>query len=313
MAEIFDRLTALADPTRSRLLLVLERHELTVSELCSVLQLPQSTVSRHLKVLGDEAWVASRADGTSRQYRMLTRLPPEMQRLWQAIREEVAAAVTAEEDAERVRGVLAGRRTRSREFFSTAAGQWDTLRAELFGERPELLAVPALLGEEWTVGDLGCGTGSLTASLAPFVRRVIAVDESEAMLAAAQARLAALEEVDNVELRAGALEALPIADGELSAAVLSLVLHYIPEPPAALAEAGRALAEEGRLLIIDMMPHAREEYRERMGHVWQGFSREQLTAWLTEAGFGAVRYRALPLDPRAKGPRLFAASARMTA
>lgn len=307
---IFDRLSALADPTRCRLLLLLERHELTVSELCAVLGLPQSTVSRHLKILADEGWVVSRADGTSRQYRLAAGLSPEARRLWRVVREEVAATAAAAEDRERVRSVLAQRRTRSREFFRAAAGQWDALRTELFGERPELAALPALLDEAWTVGDLGCGTGQLAAAVAPFVRRVIAVDEAEAMLAAARARLAALPELDNVELRAGALEELPIGDGELDVAIFSLVLHYLPEPRAALAEARRTLAPRGRVLILDMMPHGREEYREWMGHVWLGFPAEQLEEWLRDAGFDGVRYRPLPLDPRAKGPQLFVAAAR---
>src|SRR3954470_23055700 len=89
---IFERMSALADLTRSRMLLVLERHELTVGELCAVLQLPQSTVSRHLKVLGDEGWVASRAEGTSRVYRIGERVDAPARRLWQLVRDEVAEA-----------------------------------------------------------------------------------------------------------------------------------------------------------------------------------------------------------------------------
>ncbi len=313
-ASVFDRLSALADATRSRLLLVLERQELTVGELCSVLQLPQSTISRHLKVLGDEDWVVSRADGTSRLYRMAADLDEGARSLWRAVRGQAAAAVAAGEDAARVRSVLAergatGGRSRSREFFSSAAGHWDALRAELYGERPDLAALPALLDASWTVGDLGCGTGQLAASLALFVRRVVAVDESEAMLDGARARLAALEEPGRVELRPGSLEELPVTDGELDAAVLSLVLQYVADPAAVLAEAGRVLRPGGRVLVLDLVPHAREDFRERMGHVWQGFAQEQVAGWLRDAGFTAVRYVPLPPDPRAKGPRLFVATA----
>jgi ubiquinone/menaquinone biosynthesis C-methylase UbiE len=306
--SIFDRMSALADTTRSRLLLVLEPHELTVSELCAVLQLPQSTVSRHLKVLGDEGWVASRAEGTSRRYRMAPdQLDPPARRLWSLVREEVADAPAAAQDAQRVQGVLARRRTRSQEFFSSAAGEWDRLRAELFGRRADLLALLALLDEGWTVGDLGCGTGQVAASLAPFVRRVVAVDESAAMLTAARDRL---EGCENVELRHGALESLPVGDAELDAAVLLLVLPYLAEPGAALAETARALRPGGRLLVVDMTPHDREEYRHQMGHLWQGFSREELRGWTEAAGLDALRYHPLPPDPEARGPVLFAASAR---
>ncbi|HEY0024402.1 MAG TPA: metalloregulator ArsR/SmtB family transcription factor [Longimicrobium sp.] len=305
---IFDRMSALADATRSRLLLVLERHELTVGELCQVLQLPQSTVSRHLKLLGDEGWVSARAEGTSRRYRMpADRLDADARQLWQLVRREVAGLAGAAQDAERLRSVLAQRSTRSREFFSSAAGEWDRLRADLFGRRADLLGLLGLVDEAWTVGDLGCGTGQMAASLAPFVARVIAVDGSPAMLEAARARLAG---TPNVEVREGELESLPIDSGTLDAAVAFLVLHYVAEPADALAQAARALKPGGRLLVVDMMPHDREEYRQAMGHVWQGFEAERLGGWMADAGLTAFRYVPLPPDPAAKGPTLFAASAR---
>ena len=94
------------------------------------------------------------------------------------------------------------------------------------------------------------------------------------------------------------------ADGELDLAVLSLVLHHLPEPGKALAEAARALAPGGRVLVVDMQPHAREEYRQEMGHVWLGFPPERLAGWLEAAGFEAVRVVALPVDVGAQGPAL---------
>jgi len=305
-------LTALADATRARLLLVLERHELSVGELCAVLQLPQSTVSRHLKTLADDGWVVGRADGTSRRYRAAA-LPASSRRLWQLVRDEVADTVAARHDLHRIEGVLAQRRTKSAEFFASAAGRWDALRAELFGRGAELRALLGLLDDELVVGDLGCGTGQVTEALLPFVARVVAVDASRAMLAAARRRLQGLAHADRADLRAGDLETLPLADAELDAAVLSLVLHHVAEPAVALAEARRALRPGGRLLVIDMLPHAREEYRAEMGHVWLGFGDEQMGAWLAEAGFERARYVPLPADPDAQGPSLFAASARAAA
>lgn len=305
---IFDRLSALADATRSRLLLLLERHELTVGELCQVLQLPQSTVSRHLKLLGDERWAAARAEGTSRRYRMpAERMEEAQRRLWAMVRAEVAAMPQAARDAERLRSVLAERTVRSREFFSAAAGEWDRMRAELFGRRADLLGLLGLLDDRWTVGDLGCGTGQVAESLAPFVARVVAVDASPEMLEAARARLA---EAGNVEIRSGALEALPVADGELDAAVVFLVLHYVAEPAAAIAEAARALRPGGRLLVVDMAPHDREEYRHAMGHLRQGFEAARVGEWTEEAGLTGFRCVPLPPDPAARGPALFAATAR---
>ena len=304
---IFDRLSALADPTRSRLLLLLDRHELTVGELCTALQLPQSTVSRHLKTLADEAWVTARAEGTSRRYTMPgTGLDPNARRLWHLVRDQVSATPFARHDLARAERVLHERRTTSQSFFSSRAGQWDKVRAELYGSSADFTPLAALLDPAWVVGDLGCGTGQTTAALAPFVGRVIAVDESSAMLGAARKRLAAR---DNIDLRSGSLEDLPIDDASLDAGVLSLVLHFIVDPPRVLAEAARVLRPGARLLIVDMMPHEREEYRASMGHLWLGFTEQQLSGWLIDAGFELPRMVALPPDPLAKGPGLFAARA----
>jgi ubiquinone/menaquinone biosynthesis C-methylase UbiE len=301
---IFDRMSALADTTRARLLLVLERHELTVGEMCAVLQLPQSTVSRHLKVLQDEGWIAARAEGTSRRYRMAAEgLEPAARRLWQVVREQAAALPAAEDDARRLRTVLAERETKSQRFFSSAAGQWDRLRAELFGQRAEVVGLLGLVDDAWTVGDLGCGTGQVAAILAPFVRAVVAVDNSPAMLTAARERL---KDLANVDVRAGDLEALPLDDGALDAAVLVLVLPYVEAPGDVLAEAARALRPGGRLLVVDMMPHGRDEFRQTLGHLWQGFGEEQARGWAADAGLEAVRYVPLPPDAAAKGPSLFA-------
>lgn len=302
---LYDRLSALADPIRSRLLLLLERHELTVSELRAVLQLPQSTVSRHLKVLTDAGWLSSREDGTSNRYRLdLKALDAGSRRLWTPVREEVEALPAAQRDAQRVKGVLADRHTRSQQFFASSAAHWDKVRAELFGTRTELFALAGLLEPAQVVGDLGCGTGQLSEVIAPFVERVIAVDESAAMLRAARARLGGL---GNVELRSGSLESLPIDDGSLDIAILSLVLHYIAEPAAVLAGIHDTLRDAGRVLIVDMTPHDRAGYRHEMGHVWLGFDQEQLQQWGTAAGFRKVTYHPLPASPQAKGPTLFTA------
>lgn len=303
---LHDRLSALADPIRTRLLLLLERHELTVSELRTVLQLPQSTVSRHLKVLADAGWVAAREDGTSNRYRHDARdLEMGTRRLWTSVREELQGLPASRRDAERVKGVLAERQTRSQAFFASSAGQWDRVRSELFGARTELFSLVGLLDTGATVADLGCGTGQLAEVMAPFVQRVIAIDESPAMLKAAKARLHGMR---NVDLRDGSLETLPISDGSVDVAVLSLVLHYVIEPAAALAEIRRTLRPSGgRLLLVDMLPHDRVEYRQTMGHVWLGFDAEQLMGWSTDAGFASIRHHALPAAPQAKGPNLFAA------
>src|ERR1041384_4885039 len=162
---LLDSFSALADPTRCRMLLVLERQELTVSELCAILQLPQSTVSRHLKTLADANWVSSRRDGTSRYYTLaLDDRDAHTRRLWALLRERIATTAGADQDARRLKSVLGRRQTKSEEFFASSAGQWDRLRRELFGGASALHALPAFFDRTWTVGDLGCGTGETSAA-----------------------------------------------------------------------------------------------------------------------------------------------------
>lgn len=310
-SSILDRIGALADPTRSRILLLLDGRELTVGELCTVLQLPQSTVSRHLKILNDEGWVVARGEGTSRFYTMLTsRLDTSSQQLWQVVSSQVGSAPGAAQDARRLYSVLtqraAARRAKSQTFFSTSFGAWDEMRAEMIGRRTDLLALLDLLDDRWVLGDLGCGTGHITESLAPCVARVVAVDESGPMLAAARERLANRQ---NVEFRPGTIEALPIENGGLDVAVLFLVAHFVAEPEAPLREVLRVLKPGGKMLLVDFIAHERTEYSIQLGHVWQGFDAAQIRRWLEDAGFESCRYRELPDDPAAKGPSLFSAVA----
>jgi ArsR family transcriptional regulator len=303
---IHDHLASLADTTRSRILLLLERQELTVSELCAITQLPQSTVSRHLKALADAGWVSARAEGTSNLYSVAKVLDPAARRLWTLVREQVGAATAAAQDQRRLQATLAERRTKSQEFFSSSAGQWDRVRDDLFGDRFHLAALSALIDPSWAIGDLGCGTGQVSAALAPFAARVVAVDDSAAMLQAAKKRLAAFA---NVDLRRGELESLPIDDSRLDAATLMLVLHHVSQPEKALSEVARVLKPGGRVLLVDMLPHDRDSYRQQMGHVWLGFSEEHTHRLLRISGFEEVRIVPLAPDAKAKGPALFVATA----
>ena len=303
---IHDRMVELADATRCRLLAALERQELTVGELANALQLPQSTVSRHLKILADQQWVASRAEGASRWYRRNPLLDADMLGLWELVRAAMGQTPAAVQDAARIDAVIASRRTQSQAFFATASAEWDALRTEMFGARADMGAALALLDPTWVVGDLGCGTGALSAALAPHVQQLYAIDASPAMLAAASARLAACS---NVTIAEGALEALPLADASLDVAVLMLVLHHVADPARALREGHRVLKPHGRLLLTDMREHAHDRYREQMGHVWLGFDAPSIETWLRDAGFVAPRYVPLPVEPGATGPALFSCTA----
>lgn len=304
--SVFELANQLAEATRCRLLLLIELSELSVSELCTALRLPQSTVSRHLKVLSDGGWVLARRDGTSQLYR-LAAFEGAAAELWQLFRAQLADTPEARQDRSRLDAVLEARRSRSQEFFSGAALDWDRLRDDLFGRRIDLFVAAGLIDPDSRVGDLGCGTGRLAEALSPFVEQIVAVDGSAEMLAAAAGRLAGQS---NVKLRRGELEALPIDASSLDAAVLTLTLHHSAEPARVFTEVARVLKPGGRLLLLDMLPHNHEEYRQQMGHLWLGFSEEQIRLFFGEAGFDAFRFRALPVDPGAQGPALFVAAGR---
>lgn len=306
-SAVLAHLNVLGDPLRARLLLVLDGQTLSVGDLCDILQLPQSTVSRHLKTLTDGGWAQVRREGTSRLYSFA---PDDLDAasgdLWRVVKLQLRSTPGMAQDRVRLARVLADRRAHSAAYFSRTAGAWDAIRDDLFGDVFHLTGLLAALNPEATVADLGCGTGRTTAALAPFVRHVTAVDASPEMLAAARERL---EGCGNVELREGALEAVPLDDGSVDLAVLVLVLHHASDPSGILEEARRVVRPGGTLLVIDMQAHDRDEYRAQMGHVWLGFSESDISRRLSRAGFTEARVVPLSPTPGVRGPALFVARA----
>jgi SAM-dependent methyltransferase len=304
---LFSSLESLADPTRLRLLRLLERHELGVAALCEILQLPQSTVSRHLKVLGDLGFVSSRASGTQRLYRgvRLDKDSPS-RRLWLLARDQTDAWPTARQDALRLERQLKVQRPATQAFFAGASGRWDRLREEAYGRTLNQTALLALLPSHWTVVDLGCGTGALTRALAPNVHRVIGIDQSAAMLKTARARTAGWP---NVELRRGSLEAVPVDDASCDAALLVLALSYVSAPERALAEMARILRPGGRAVVLDLLRHDRQDFQRVMGQETPGFEADDLREMMNEAGLPGASCRPLAPEPEAKGPALILATA----
>lgn len=292
---------SLSDMTRTRLLRVLDHAELTVVELCAVLQLPQSTISRHLRTLNDDGWLALRRDGTCNYY-SLNSLKDSRLRLWELVREQTSTDAVSQQDDARLEQVLLERADRSQSFFSSAASRWDSLRGELFGNRFDAWMLAGLLPSDWVVADLGCGTGHLLQVVAPNVREVIGVDSSAEMLKSARARLGKQR---NVILKNADLYRLPIAKDQVDAVMMSIVLPYIEQPELALQESARITKRGGRLVMIDLLPHDRYEYRQELNHSWFGFSIEAVTDILNGSGWRVDRCDKLPPQKEAKGPNLF--------
>ena len=305
------RMDNLADPTRLRLLRLLERHELGVAELVDILQLPQSTVSRHLKVLADQGWLASRSRGTTNLYRMTSReLEPSARALWKLARREIDEWATGRQDELRLDHHLSNGGRRAEEFFAGAAARWDKLRREQYGDRYGVVGLLALLPETSVVADLGCGTGSALADLAPHVERAIGVDSSGEMLKAARKRT---REMSNVELHRAPLESLPLQDGECDAATMFLALTYVADPSRALGEMVRILRPGGKAVVVDLLSHDRDDFRIEMGQRHLGFEAAELESLAEDAGLVSVASRPLVPEPGAQGPALVMLTGRRAA
>lgn len=297
-------LELLTDPVRVRILSLLELEELSVGELVKCLMLPQPTVSRHLKALTQGEWLVRRTVATAAYLRLGT-LPSRQHELWRLVRDAPDFEAERAQDRDRMARVLAEREADAATFFGRVADGWDVLRDQLFGRRFLPTAIGAMLPRDQTIVDLGCGTGELLTHLAPSVTRAIGVDREPGMLAIARRRLGRYPQVEIME---GALESVPVPDATADLALLVLVLHHLPRPAAALAEARRILkGPGGRLVVIDMQPHETTAWR-TFGHLHQGFSRDAMGAMANEAGLDLERYEPLEPEPEVQGPPLFLAT-----
>lgn len=306
--QLISRLSSLSDPARLRVMHLLERQAMLVNDLAEVLQLPQSTVSRHLKQLSEQGWLVSHREGTSHQYRMLVdELDDRARQLWMLARAQTSDWSAVTQDRLRLIAVLASKQRDSRTFFAGAARDWDQIRAEYFGTQFSVAGMLALLDPSLVVADLGCGTGALLEQLSPCCAKVIGVDNSEDMLAAASRRVSTLT---NVDLRQGDLSDIPLDKSSVDATLCVLTLSYVPDVAPALSEVRRVLKPGGRAVIVDVLPHHRDDFRRQMGQTRMGFGEEELAALFRAAGFSTIHFRPLPPETQAKGPALFCATAR---
>lgn len=269
---------ALSDETRLRLMLVLSRYELSVNELVNLMGMGQSRISRHLKILADAGLLVARRDGLWVFYSLpKTSLG---QRFWQAILPFLMEHPNHINDLALASNIVQERALKSRQFFNAVADDWDEMTGKLMGS----FNLPAAILKQITkcrlAADLGCGTGHMLGWLLKKADKVIGVDGSPRMLDIARQRFA--EEKEQLSLRIGELEHLPLADNEVDLVNISMVLHHLENPALALREIYRVLAHKGKLVIAELLKHDNERLRTEYGHRWLGFEKSYLLDCLEE-------------------------------
>ncbi len=287
------RLKVLADPTRVRLLALLEGEELTVAELSSITRLAQPRVSTHLAKLKEAGLVRDRRAGVSAYYRFdHDALDPAQRALWQAL-STGSDDPLLRQDAERVPAILASRAA-DQNWADSVAG--DMERHYSPGRTWEALARSALpLLETGDVLDIASGDGVLAELLAPHSNRYVCVDSSKRVVAAAAERLRRFR---NVEVREGDMHALPFADAEFDLVVLMHALTYAEKPAQAVADAARVLRSGGRLLLSSLARHEHQNVVQAYGHANLGFSEKDLRRFVSKAGLELLNAETVTREKR---------------
>ena len=286
-----DTLKAAAESSRLRILLLLSRGDLTVSELTEILGQSQPRVSRHLKLLLDAGLIGRYQEGSWAYFRLSD--DDAARDFVQGLAARIAERdAMVERDLERLGAVKRRRQERANAYFSANAESWDRLRSLHVPDGAVEAALKALVGRTPfdSMLDLGTGTGRLLELFAPLYRRGIGIDLSREMLSVARANLDKAA-VFHAQVRQGDLYAPPVPRDSFDLITMHQVLHYLDEPGVAIAEAARLLRPSGRLLIVDFAPHDHEFLRDEHAHLRLGFSDRQISDWLTEAGLDHAETR----------------------
>lgn len=293
-------LKLLADSTRLRILALCERAELSVGELSRALDMSQSRVSNHLRVLRDSGLLGERHVGTSTFLRLT--LPGESDRtsltaeLWRTVSTEISLLPEHSADLVRLEGLLAERDSHQRDFFERVAGEWDKIGTEFQSGQARQRVAASLMPQGLCFADLGCGTGYMSQALLGLCDSLICVDRSASMLSGARKRLDVARRHTKVEFRSGELDALPLADREVDGLVCGMVLHHLDSLDRALAEMARVLKPGGTAVVLELAPHREEWLHEALGHRHLGLDAKDLTLAFRRAGFETAEIE--PLDDR---------------
>jgi ubiquinone/menaquinone biosynthesis C-methylase UbiE len=286
MPSTLRHLRLLADPNRLRILLLLEKEELSVAELQDILGMGQSRISTHLAQMKQGGLLEDRREGKSIFYRIRPRRGVEAETFakLKSVLESTAVEIPeVEQDAAALTLVMRRRRDKVRSYFDNLAGKFG--RHYVPGRSWKGLAETLLtLMPSIVIADLGAGEGTFSQLLARRAKKVIAVDNSEKMVAYG-AELAQKHGVTNLEYRLGDIEEIPIRTGTVDLAFFSQALHHAQHPQRAVTEAHRILKPGGRIVVLDLLRHNYQEARELYADVWLGFTEAEVFHFLTDAGF----------------------------
>jgi 2-polyprenyl-3-methyl-5-hydroxy-6-metoxy-1,4-benzoquinol methylase len=285
-SPILRLLRVLSDPTRLRMVVLLERDELSVNELQEVTRLGQSRISTHLGQMQEAGLVQSRREGKRTFYRLNQKADEAAREIVQIGMRGARELPEYPDDQINLKRILSRRREQAQIYFNQVAGRFDRVYGpgrswQAFGHLL-LRILPPLV-----VADLGSGEGLLSELLARRCRKVIAVDNSEKIVEFG-ARKAKKNGLKNLEFRLGDLQNPPIDPGSVDVVILSQALHHAEEPATAISAAYRLLKPGGQLLILDLQKHQFEKARELYGDRWPGFAESDLHRWMEDAGFKQV-------------------------
>jgi ubiquinone/menaquinone biosynthesis C-methylase UbiE len=280
LQRVFKTLT---DPTRMRILFLLEREELAVQELVQILDTAQSTASRHLGILREAGLLQDRREGTSIYYRYVAPQTAEWSDTWRLTRRALRDDPATARDLLSLDLVMRQREVRSRRWFEEIGPEWDDIRRVFNDDVYRARAISRLIEPRLTVADIGTGTGILARELANAGVHVIAIDRSERMLEAARKSVHE-PHADAIDFRLGEANTLPVEDDEVDAAMAHMVLHYVASPGEVVQEMARIVRPGGKVVVVDFVQHEHEWMKHELGVLWQGFAPSTIQRWFEDAG-----------------------------
>ena len=281
---------ALADETRLRLINLLMNHELSVNEIVTIMNMGQSRISRHLKILTDSGlltsrrdglWIFYKADHDNGKFNFLRTIQDILNQNEELIKDLKVLQTNIERNAhEKI------------QFFNSLAQDWDGIKEGLIGIKDFSLEILKSIPVVETITDLGCGTGEMLLLLKEKATKIIGVDKSPEMLLKAKERI---DKDDSIELRIGEVEHLPMRDYETDAVLINMVLHHLNNPQVCIEESARVLKSNGKCIIVDFAKHNDESFREKYDHRWLGFSQKEIEKWLQTVKMNIIKINRIKL------------------